>query len=361
MSLYRPKPRKGYQSPYWYFDFWLDGKRYTGSTEKTKKADARDVEAGKRQEIRDGKQPATITPIKFSELTKKYRETHAKGTKSEGFYNVTLNVLERYFNDPLVTDISREDCDAFWNDRKASKKLSTARTSLIVLKHLFSKAADWKHIRRDAIPTNGMALPKVKLGKARIPTKDETEAILKAADDWFKPYLILNMHGTRRSEGRKLDWPQVDFKAKSITLLDTKSNEDRVIDMTPPLEAALRVLASRVQGGAVFLRDGHRITINDIRSAWARACRKAGVVALRLHDLRHGYATAMLDSGVPPQTICNLAGWKDVSMLRRYGHDTPEGRARAAVAMAQVLTPSPVKVPQQPGSESPVSDNLKAG
>lgn len=351
MSLYRPKPRKGYQSPNWYFDFWLDGKRYTGSTEHTKKADARAVEAEKRQMIRDGMQPATITPIKFSELAKKYRDTHAKGTKSEGFYDATLNVLERYFNDPLVTDISREDCDSFWNDRKGKRKLSTARTSLIVLKHLLSKAADWHHIRRDAIPTNGMALPKVKLGKARIPTPEEAAGILKSADDWFKPYLVLNMHGTRRNEGRKLDWPQVDFKAKAITLLDTKSNEDRVIDLTPPLESVLSRLPSRLQGGPVFLKDGHRITINEIRSAWKRACRKAGVVGLRLHDLRHGYATNMLDSGVPPQTICNLAGWRDVSMLRRYGHDTPEGRARAAAAMARVLTPSPATVPQQPPSD----------
>src|SRR5262245_7250899 len=164
MSLYRPKPRKGYTSPFYYYDFTVKGKRYMGSTEKKSKLDARAVEAEKRKQILEGTGPTAIEPIRFSALTKKYRELHARGTKSEGFYDVTLKVLERHFNDPLTTEITREDCDGFWSARKAKVKLSTARTSLVVLKHLFKKATDWKHLRRDAVPTDGMKVPKVDNG-----------------------------------------------------------------------------------------------------------------------------------------------------------------------------------------------------
>jgi integrase len=76
-------------------------------------------------------------------------------------------------------------------------------------------------------------------------------------------------------------------------------------------------------------RDGERLT--DIKTAWARITKEAKVQAFRFHDLRHTFASKLVQVGIDLNTVRELLGHADIKMTLRYSHLAPEQR-RAAVA-----------------------------
>ncbi|MEJ2008859.1 MAG: site-specific integrase [Acidobacteriota bacterium] len=66
-----------------------------------------------------------------------------------------------------------------------------------------------------------------------------------------------------------------------------------------------------------------------VSMAFRRACKKAGVENLRLHDLRHDFASNLLQSGVDIYTVRELLGHKDLRMTVRYCHLPPENLRQA--------------------------------
>ena len=57
-----------------------------------------------------------------------------------------------------------------------------------------------------------------------------------------------------------------------------------------------------------------------ISHRFSQACRAAGVPHMRLHDLRHHSATALLKSGVSVGEVMDRHGWKTMEMVSRYRH-----------------------------------------
>ena len=64
--------------------------------------------------------------------------------------------------------------------------------------------------------------------------------------------------------------------------------------------------------------------VKDMRSAFASACQRAGIQDFRFHDLRHTFASRLVQGGVPLYEVMNLTGHKSLSMVQRYAHLAPE-------------------------------------
>ena len=96
----------------------------------------------------------------------------------------------------------------------------------------------------------------------------------------------------------KLEWPEVDMRRKEFTLPKTKNGEIRVIPMPPDVHAAFSELWKdrRLDTNRVFLYKGK--PWKNPRTAFAAACRRAGISGLRLHDLRHTASTNLRRAGV---------------------------------------------------------------
>jgi len=77
--------------------------------------------------------------------------------------------------------------------------------------------------------------------------------------------------------------------------------------------------------GDVFANPGDIIPISNVESIWRQAKRKAGLSEVRLHDLRHTYASRLLAGGAPLFTVARLLGHRTLAMTMRYAHLATEG------------------------------------
>jgi integrase len=158
--------------------------------------------------------------------------------------------------------------------------------------------------------------------------------------------------GARSGEITAIEWKHVDWDRRLIRLPDSKTNEPRTIHLS---DAALEVLktlpriSSFVIAGA---KPGE--ALQNLRRAWMVARAYAGLDDVRLHDLRHSYASLAAGRGVSLQMIGKLLGHKVAATTQRYSHLSRDAAAavndelgeamQAAIAKAQPPSASVVKL-----------------
>ena len=124
--------------------------------------------------------------------------------------------------------------------------------------------------------------------------------------------------GARSGEITSIQWSHVDWERRLIRLPDSKNNQPRTIHLS---DAAIEVLRATPRAGT-FVVAGSRpgTAYKNLTRAWARARKYAGLTDVRLHDLRHSFASLALGRGVPLAVIGKLLGHKDLASAQRYSH-----------------------------------------
>jgi len=131
--------------------------------------------------------------------------------------------------------------------------------------------------------------------------------------------------GARSGEITAAEWAHVDWKRKQIRLPDSKTNEPRTIHLS---DAALSVLKGLDRIGPYIVAGAIKDeAYKNLGRAWIIARAYAGLQDVRLHDLRHSYASLAAGRGVSLQMIGKLLGHKVPATTQRYAH-----LARDAVA-----------------------------
>lgn len=138
---------------------------------------------------------------------------------------------------------------------------------------------------------------------------------------------LLAVTGARKNEVLRATWDLVDLGRGVLTVPLSKSGRPRHIPLSPYAVAILqRQLARRVEGNP-FIFPSHihpERGVEDVRRAWVRAKRLAGLPAeLRIHDLRHSFASALANSGIPLNEIGTVLGHSQLSTTARYAHHAP--------------------------------------
>jgi integrase len=163
-------------------------------------------------------------------------------------------------------------------------------------------------------------------------TYEEADRLLAASSDHLRPLLLfLMLTGARMSEALELSWQDVDLANRWLVFTKTKNGEQRGIPIHPQLVELLGKLrdapASKFSD-RVFLthksrpyRDTGRTGGGQIKTAWATACRRAGIEKIRPHDLRHTFATWLMMTGQASDRIRDeIMGHASSSMGNRYAH-----------------------------------------
>ena len=151
--------------------------------------------------------------------------------------------------------------------------------------------------------------------------------------DHLTPAVLLSMNtGVRRGELLALRWSAIDTKGKQLTIEGSTAKNQQTRHI--PLNAeALKVLKQwKEQAG-----DGERVFPIDtgFKTAWAALLERAKIAKFRWHDLRHHFASRLVQAGVPLNTVRELLGHGSMAMTLRYAHLAPDQKREAVEKLVQ--------------------------
>jgi integrase len=225
--------------------------------------------------------------------------------------------------------------------------------------------------------------PRVERANLVIPTADQLRALIDAARStiWEAPIILAATTGMRRSELLGLRWSDVDLKNRRVRVTRTLQRcPDRTLQFFDPKTTRARreivlptfvvpVLLAHGRAQAERKRlagagwhdfdlvcergDGRPMDPDSFGHAFKRLAADAGISSrTRLHDIRHGVATVLLEQQVHPAVASAILGHASESFtMATYQHVTPRMTEAAARALEAALAP-----PGAPGSRGTTSE-----
>jgi integrase len=220
--------------------------------------------------------------------------------------------------------ITSEVVSKYRDGRLREVSNNTVRLELAFISVVFEQCAkEWGY--KVSNPVKQIRIPKPGKPRQRRLRPGEEEALLAACAASSATYLhslvVLAIEtGMRFGELVSITWDNVDLKARTIYLPDTKNGHARTVPLST---RAVGTLKSRSSSNGVKVFAQHPGTI---RAAFGAALKRSGVGSdLRFHDLRHEAITRLFDRGLNPIEVGMISGHRSMSMLQRYTHMRPEG------------------------------------
>ena len=215
---------------------------------------------------------------------------------------------------------------------------STCNRALFLLKYALNCARRWGFIS-DSPARDVQALPEKEF-RERYLSEDEARRlleILKEEKDQQAAHVVrlLLFTGARKSEILAARWENVDVERRILTVPLSKSGKARHIPLS---EAALQVLANLPRCSEWLFpsprTEGH---ITSVFTVWDRVRTKAGLKDVRLHDLRHSFASFLVNDGCTLYEVQKILGHHDPKVTTRYAHLAQDSLLRAANAVGKRL------------------------
>jgi integrase len=241
-----------------------------------------------------------------------------------------------------VKDLRPADVDAL--HAKITKSGARTRANRVVglLSAMLTMAVRWEYVERNVARGLGVRNPETSrrryLSAAEVARLSAALAECASGDAADAVRLLL-LTGARKTEVAAMRWAEVDLAAGTWSRPANRLKQRRPHDV-PLGAAALEILARRRAAAAteyVFpapRRQGHL----DIRATWASVRGAAGLDDVRLHDLRHSFASILVSSGASLPLIGALLGHSNPNTTARYAHLFLDPQRAAAERVGAIIT-----------------------
>ncbi|MEO7207051.1 MAG: site-specific integrase [Steroidobacteraceae bacterium] len=158
--------------------------------------------------------------------------------------------------------------------------------------------------------------------------------------DHLHPLVLLALNtGLRRGELFSLVWSDIDLGGSMVTVraAASKSGDSRRIPLNIEAKCVLgswRKQSENTEADAMVFpgAEGERLT--NVQKAWATVCKLAKLTDFRFHDLRHTFASKLVQKSVDLNTVRELMGHTTMDMTLRYSHLTPSNLSAAVAKLA---------------------------
>lgn len=337
---------------------------------KTVKGTKKQAEAELRKMIADLESGSVITAssMKLSDWMATWLNTYLPNieqTTREGYQEK----IDKYINPTLghlPIKAIKPDNIQLWINGLSKRGLSpkTIRNAYNNLNAALKKAVILRMIPYN--PCEGTVLPKLQKYQAQVYNATTIQQALAAADN-IVDYLIVLLGATlglRRGEMAALQWKDVNFSASTVSITQNRVHvKNSVVQKAPKSQAGNRIIkigqdvltalsdAKAVYDDAVLNTSGFKnlgyilckengdpFHPDSITQRWERFIDKHKLPQIRLHDLRHSNATALIAAGVSPKVVQHRLGHANVSItLNTYTHVLPSMDEEAAEKLDNAL------------------------
>ena len=287
--------------------------------------------------------------LTVAQLCDRYLE-HGAATKKASTLATDRGRIERHIKPLLgrmrVPDVKRADVSRFLQDVAAGKTAvdvktgargraivrggkGTATRTVGLLGGIFSFAVESGWISEN--PVRGVKRFRDRSNE-RFLDGDELQklgaALIAAEAAGENPYAIaiirlLILTGARKGEIESLRWPEVDWQYSYLRLSDSKTGQKLIMLNGAAIEV-LQTVPRQNASDFVFSATRSDGFYQGTPKVWRRLRAEAGLENVRLHDLRHSFASMAVSGGASLPGIGALLGHRDVATTARYSHLQPE-------------------------------------
>lgn len=323
----------------WWMDFIYKGRRYRKSTETEDRRLAKRIYDKVKGEIAEGRWFERLPGEEktFREMMEKFLFEYAPKKKSGDRFRGLAKNLISFMGDFTLLEITPKVVNEYKVKRyQDGVKPATINREIACLKRAFNLAyREWEWIMEN--PISKVSMEKENNKRDRWLSYDEELRLLNASPNWMRDLIVFALNtGMRLSEILTLTWDQIDLNRKILIIFNSKNGEKRGIPLN---EIVFEMLKNKskvrsIDTNLVFYNDNHK-QFNKVfvSHRFAKIVKKAGIDDFRFHDLRHTFATRLVQAGVDIYRVCHLLGHKDLKTTQRYAHHYPESLRSAVEAL----------------------------
>jgi integrase len=155
--------------------------------------------------------------------------------------------------------------------------------------------------------------------------------------------MLLLLTGGRRNEITQAKWEYVNWERRTLLVPLSKSGKPRAIALNGPALALLRAIP-RSDNPYIFPSPVNGKPSASLFFPWDRIRKRAGLADVRLHDLRHSYASFLVNQGISLYVVQGLLGHAHSRTTQRYAHLAHETLLDAAERVGDVVGGNAVPV-----------------
>ena len=268
------------------------------------------------------------------------------------------NHLLPRFGKRYMDEITRQDIVKMHADRKASGAApGSANRLLIMMRYIFNLALKWEVAGIKSNPCKGIPLMEENNKMERYLSVEEAErlygAVCKSENAMLKyivPMLILT--GARKREVLDARWEDFDLGRRAWRIPISKSGKARHVPLSDGALALLATMPRTMDCKWAFANPETGKPYVSIFYAWNTARKSVGLSDVRMHDLRHSFASLLINSGRTLYEVQHILGHTQVKTTQRYAHlsqDTLLDASNAVTrAVGHLFTPT-LSSPQSAG------------
>ena len=262
-----------------------------------------------------------------------YIKAHIKSYETN--ISVFKNHILKDLNKTPMLDLKKLDVKRLHNEMITLKNLSraTANKFLIFLSSAY-KLANELELLNNYNPCRGIKEFELNNQRQIFLSKTQTKKLLNEVNKssnihlkYIVPMLLLS--GARKREVLDAKWNDFDMLNNLWTIPITKNGKKRILPITKPLQTILNQIP-KDKTPYLFASPLTNKPYISIYQSWNSARVKANLKEVRMHDLRHTYASALVNAKCSLYEVQILLGHSTAKMTQRYAHLSNESLMRAA-------------------------------
>jgi integrase len=252
-------------------------------------------------------------------------------TDESVFRNHILPVIGTAFMDAVASD------DIGRVLTRAGQRLSAATVNrlLVLLRYMFNLAIRWHTAGVVSNPTATHKLKRLSNHRERYLSAGETQKLIVAVNAspnpmlrYIIPFLLLT--GARKREVLDARWCDIDTARSFWRIPITKSGRERHVPLSAAAITLLDTVPRKRDCDWIFANPKTLKPYVSIFISWNTARTAAGLSEVRVHDLRHSFASFLVNAGCSLYEVQKILGHASVVMTQRYSHLSQDSLLRAA-------------------------------
>ena len=293
-----------------------------------------------RKEVRNKKTIPTLTEFMLEQYIPYKRDSGKRGWARDR--DLFENHLRSDFGSQCLDEISLHAVQKhLTSHRIKGYAASTCNHPIRVLRHAMELACKWRII--DSNQLAGVSLIREDNQVNNIMTDTELERLVRVLKTdrnrmVCSVCLFLLSTGARLNEALNARWEHIDLKRRNW-IVPQEFSKSRSVRSIPLNDQALSILENLDTQGKydhVFIARGGK-PFTTIHKVWDRLRNDAGLPHLRIHDLRHQYASFLINQGRTLFEVQAILGHSDPSVTQRYAHLSTKSLQDAADSAADAI------------------------